>query len=144
MTPDVPADPVPLPDVGRPDRPETLLENVSRRVDEAMEDMVAAEAEVVALPTDEPAATAPPPLPDDSPEPALIETPAPPVPEAPPQPEMSPIESEFRSVIQELMDAGVEPGDMMDDPRWEDLNERAVAANLNAWALFVEMTGQQG
>tara|TARA_B100001564_G_scaffold137867_1_gene115791 strand:- start:275 stop:448 length:174 start_codon:yes stop_codon:yes gene_type:complete len=57
---------------------------------------------------------------------------------------MSPIESEFRSVIQELMDAGVEPGDMMDDPRWEDLNERAVAANLNAWALFVEMTGQQG
>lgn len=144
VTPDVPADPVPLPDVGRPDRPETLLENVSRRVDEAMEDMVAAEAEVVALPTDEPAATAPPPLPDASPEPALIETPAPPVPEAPPQPEMSPIESEFRSVIQELMDAGVEPGDMMDDPRWEDLNERAVAANLNAWALFVEMTGQQG
>ena len=42
------------------------------------------------------------------------------------------------------MDAGVEPGDMMDDPRWEDLNERAVAAELNAWALFVEMTGQQG
>ena len=33
---------------------------------------------------------------------------------------------------------------MMDDPRWEDLNERAVAAELNAWALFVEMTGQQG
>ena len=39
---------------------------------------------------------------------------------------------------------GIEPGDMMDDPRWEDLNERAVAAELNAWALFVEMTGQQG
>ena len=133
--------PVPLPDVAQPDRPETLLENVSRRVDEAMEEMVAAEVETVALPG------APlPPVPESPPAEAATEAPAieaveaaPPV---APGPEMSPIESEFRALIQELLDAGVDPGDMMDDPRWEDLNERAVASQLNAWALFVEMTGQ--
>ena len=126
---------------------ETLLENVSRRVDEAIEEMVAVEAETVALPTAEPTSSQAPPLPEGKPaEPpaALDLESAPPVPAAPPEPEMSPIEAEFRALIQELMDAGVEPGDMMDDPRWEDLNERAVAAELNAWALFVEMTGQQG
>lgn len=138
---------VPLPQVAQPDRPETLLENVSRRVDEAMEDMVAAESETVALPVvDVPSSEAPPIPTEGSPEPplALEEGPVPPVPDAPPEVEMSPIEAEFRALIQELMDAGVEPGDMMDDPRWEDINERAVATDLNAWALFVEMTGQQG
>ncbi len=135
--------PVPLPDVAQPDRPETLLENVSRRVDEAMEEMVAAEVETVALP-----GALMPPLPPSPPPESASEVPAiEAVEEAPPAPagpEMSPIESEFRALIQELLDAGVEPGDMMDDPRWEDLNERAMAAELNAWALFVEMTGQQG
>ena len=149
---DGPAEPtideaVPLPEIAQPDRPETLLENVSRRVDEAIEEMVAVEAESVALPTAEPTSSPAPPLPGGKPaEPPAapdLES-APPVPAAPPEPEMSPIEAEFRALIQELMDAGVEPGDMMDDPRWEDLNERAVAAELNAWALFVEMTGQQG
>ena len=138
--------PVPLPDVAQPDRPETLLENVSRRVDEAMEEMVAAEVETVALPG------APmPPLPPSPPAESAAEVPAieaveeaPPVPPVAPEPERSPIESEFRAVIQELLDAGVEPGDMMDDPRWEDLNERAMAAELDSWSLFVEMTGQQG
>lgn len=149
---DGPAEPtideaVPLPEIAQPDRPETLLENVSRRVDEAIEEMVAVEAESVALPTAESTSSPAPPLPEGKPaEPPAapdVES-APPVPAAPPEPEMSPIEAEFRALIQELMDAGVEPGDMMDDPRWEDLNERAVAAELNAWALFVEMTGQQG
>ena len=138
---------VPLPEIAQPDRQETLLENVSRRVDEAIEEMVAVEAETVALPTAEPTSSPAPPLPGDSPpqpQAAPEVDPLPPVPAAPPEPEMSPIEAEFRGLIQELMDAGVEPGDMMDDPRWEDLNERAVAAELNAWALFVEMTGQQG
>ena len=138
--------PVPLPQVEQPDRPETLLENVSRRVDEAMEEMVAAEVETVALPG------APmPPLPPSPPAESAAEVPAiepveaaPPAPPVAPEPERSPIESEFRAVIQELLDAGVEPGDMMDDPRWEDLNERAMAAELDSWSLFVEMTGQQG
>ncbi|MEC9204114.1 MAG: hypothetical protein VYB29_00390 [Candidatus Thermoplasmatota archaeon] len=149
---DGPAEPtideaVPLPEIAQPDRPETLLENVSRRVDEAIEEMVAVEAESIALPRAESTSSPAPPLPEGKPaEPPAapdVES-APPVPAAPPEPEMSPIEAEFRALIQELMDAGVEPGDMMDDPRWEDLNERAVAAELNAWALFVEMTGQQG
>lgn len=141
--------PVPLPQVEQPDRPETLLENVSRRVDEAMEDMVAAEAETVALPG-APMPPAPPMPPSPAaeaaakvPAPEAVEA-APPAPPVAPEPELSPIESEFRAVIQELLDAGVEPGDMMDDPRWEDLNERAMAAELDSWSLFVEMTGQQG
>ena len=140
-------EPVPLPQVAEPDRPETLLENVSRRVDEAIEEMVAVETEAVALPTVDATSLSAPPLPENNPpEPEGVADvdDAPPVPAAPPEPEMSPIEAEFRALIQELMDAGVEPGDMMDDPRWEDLNERAVAAELNAWGLFVEMTGQQG
>ena len=138
---------VPLPEVAQPDRPETLLENVNRRVDEAMEEMVAAESETVALPAVEAMPPPAPPLPAEhptEPEVAADDGAAQPVDDASPEPEMSPIEAEFRALIQELMDAGVEPGDMMDDPRWEDLNERAVAAELNAWALFVEMTGQQG
>jgi hypothetical protein len=141
--------PVPLPQVEQPDRPETLLENVSRRVDEAMEGMVAAEAETVDLPG-VPMPPSPP-LPASPPAVPAAEAPAiepvevtPPAPPVAPEPERSPIESEFRAVIQELLDAGVEPGDMMDDPRWEDLNERAMAAELDSWSLFVEMTGQQG
>lgn len=141
--------PVPLPQVEQPDRPETLLENVSRRVDEAMEGMVAAEAETVDLPG-VPMPPSPP-LPASPPAEPAAEAPAiepvevtPPASPVAPEPERSPIESEFRAVIQELLDAGVEPGDMMDDPRWEDLNERAMAAELDSWSLFVEMTGQQG
>ena len=141
--------PVPLPQVEQPDRPETLLENVSRRVDEAMEGMVAAEAETVDLPG-VPMPPSPP-LPASPPAVPAAEAPAiepvevtPSAPPVAPEPERSPIESEFRAVIQELLDAGVEPGDMMDDPRWEDLNERAMAAELDSWSLFVEMTGQQG
>ena len=43
-------------------------------------------------------------------------------------------------VNQELIDAGVEPSAFMDDPRWEDLNERAIAEGLETWPILLQMT----
>jgi hypothetical protein len=38
----------------------------------------------------------------------------------------------------------VEPSAMMDDPRWEGHNERAVAAGIDAWGIFVGLIEEQG
>ena len=54
--------------------------------------------------------------------------------------EMSDLEAELRTFFQELMDAGVEPSAFMDDPRWEDLNERAIAEGLETWPILLQMT----
>ena len=54
--------------------------------------------------------------------------------------EMSELEAELRSFFQELIDAGVEPSEFMDDPRWEDLNERAIAEGLETWPILLQMT----
>ena len=35
---------------------------------------------------------------------------------------------------------GVEPSEFMDDARWEDLNERALAEHLETWPILLEMT----
>ena len=40
------------------------------------------------------------------------------------------IEKEFRPLIAELIEAGVDPADMMTDPRLEDVNERALAQDF--------------
>ena len=60
-----------------------------------------------------------------------------PVPE--PEPEMSNIESEFRELVTGLLAAGVAPSDMMDDPRWENLNERASAEGFETWPVFLQL-----
>ena len=57
--------------------------------------------------------------------------------------EMSDVEVEFRALVTELMDAGVEPTDMMDDPRWEDISERAMATGFETWPVFLELTAVQ-
>ena len=57
-----------------------------------------------------------------------------------PEPDRSDLEVELRSFFQELIDAGVEPSGFMDDARWEDLNERALAENLETWPILLEMT----
>ena len=57
--------------------------------------------------------------------------------------EMSDVEVEFRALVTELMDAGVEPSDMMDDPRWEDISERAMATGFETWPVFLELTAVQ-
>lgn len=57
--------------------------------------------------------------------------------------EMSDVEVEFRALVTELMDSGVEPSDMMDDPRWEDISERAMATGFETWPVFLELTAVQ-
>ena len=57
--------------------------------------------------------------------------------------EMSDVEIEFRALVTELMAAGVEPSDMMDDPRWEDISERAMATGFETWPVFLQLTAMQ-
>ena len=54
--------------------------------------------------------------------------------------EISELEKEVRAFFQELIDAGVEPSEFMDDPRWEDLNERCIAEGLESWPILLQMT----
>ena len=57
--------------------------------------------------------------------------------------EMSDVEIEFRALVTELIDAGIEPSDMMDDPRWEDISERAMATGFETWPVFLQLTAMQ-
>jgi len=52
---------------------------------------------------------------------------------------MPEIEKEFRAIVQELIDAGLDPSDMMTDARMEDINERALAQNFETWPIFMQM-----
>ena len=54
--------------------------------------------------------------------------------------EISEMETELRAFFQELIDAGVEPAAFMDDPRWEDISERAIAEGLETWPILLQMT----
>ena len=65
-----------------------------------------------------------------------------PLPAVEPEPEgepMSEAEAELRAFFAELMEAGVEPSSFMDDPRWEDINERALAAGVEPWPILMQV-----
>ena len=63
-----------------------------------------------------------------------------PLPDAEPEVDDTPaIEKEFRALVQELLDAGVDPSEMMSDVRMEDINERALAQNFETWPVFMQM-----
>ena len=53
--------------------------------------------------------------------------------------DMPEIEKEFRAIVQELIDAGLDPSEMMTDARMEDINERALAQNFETWPVFMQM-----
>lgn len=53
--------------------------------------------------------------------------------------QMSDAEREVRSFFTELIESGVEPSAFMDDPRWEDINERALASDVEVWPILMEM-----
>ena len=57
--------------------------------------------------------------------------------------DVSEIEVELRAFFQELIDAGVEPASFMDDPRWEDISERAIAEGLETWPILLQMTAME-
>jgi hypothetical protein len=56
---------------------------------------------------------------------------------------MSEIEIEFRELVNGLLAAGVEPSDMMDDPRWEDISERATAVGFETWPVFLQLAAME-
>jgi len=100
------------------------------------------EAEQVALPTvDEDVTVALPAAEDTAPpvdEPAVDESV--PLPSGEPEVDNMPaIEREFRNLVQELLDSGVDPSEMMSDARLEDINERALAQNFETWPVFMQM-----
>ena len=62
-----------------------------------------------------------------------------PLPNAEPEVDDTPaIEKEFRALVQELLEAGVDPSEMMSDVRMEDINERALAQNFETWPVFMQ------
>ena len=82
----------------------------------------------------------PPPNPPATPAPPVVADDSVPLPSGIPEIDDSlPIEREFRALIQELLDAGVDPADMMTDPRLEDITERALAQEFETWPVFMQM-----
>ena len=146
--------PEPVPEPAPTPEPEPAVEAKS-------EDVVQEAPVEIETPISEPAPSVPlPPSPEPSPAmepaPAEIPTPSDPPEDEPkelpptqqvelpePEPEVnsqSELEIELRAFFQELIEAGVEPSSFMDDHRWEDLSERALAEGLETWPILLEMT----
>ncbi len=125
-------DSVPLPAVetDSPEGPQSVTDAITKATTDGFEEMQAAGDELqemdVPLPTT-PVETTP-------------EEVAPELVEEVPQTE---IEIEFRALVTELIENGVEPSDMVDDPRWETINERAAAVGFQTWPVFMELTSVQ-
>ncbi|MDE0574935.1 MAG: hypothetical protein OSB32_05085 [Candidatus Poseidoniales archaeon] len=60
-------------------------------------------------------------------------------PVAEPTPE-SPLESEMRQVISLLVAGGQEMGDIMEHPEFVEVSERAAAAGVDVWGMFVRLS----
>ncbi|HIF03969.1 MAG TPA: hypothetical protein EYQ80_00690 [Candidatus Poseidoniales archaeon] len=78
---------------------------------------------------------------------AQPETPSEPIPiqeeELPPVPEQepeSPLETELRQVISLLVAGGQEMGDIMEHPQFLEVSERASAAGVDVWGMFVRLS----
>ncbi|MEE3082477.1 MAG: hypothetical protein VX320_00115 [Candidatus Thermoplasmatota archaeon] len=64
----------------------------------------------------------------------------PPVPE--PKVE-SPLEAELRQVISLLVAGGQEMGDIMEHPQFLEVSERASAAGVDVWGMFIKLSEEQ-
>ena len=51
----------------------------------------------------------------------------------------SPLEIEFRELVTIMLEEEIEPNDMMEDERFADISERAVATGLETWPIFLQM-----
>jgi len=125
-----------------------IVEETNNIEDAFIAEMIPEEAAEVALPTSEEveqvalpnaeSVDSTPPEPqkaDDLPDKSDV-----PLPTGVPEIDNTPaIEREFRELIQELLDSGVDPAEMMTDPRLEDINERALAQNFETWPVFMQM-----
>lgn len=150
-----PAEPEPAPEPEPVPAPEPAPEPEPVEVAAEPEPAQPAEPEQAAVPLPPSTTPAPEPKPTPVPLPPSAEPANEEVAEAPPaaqtenielpevmeeEPEISELEVELRAFFQELIDAGVEPSAFMDDPRWEDISERAVAEGLETWPILLQMT----
>lgn len=104
----------------------TMMNEISQTMDEDVDERPATE-EVIAEPEPEiPPKTIP-----------MTEENLPPV--TIPQPE-SPLESELRQVISLLVAGGQEMGDIMEHPQFIEVSERAAAAGVDVWGMFVRIS----
>ena len=104
----------------------TMMNEISQTMDEDVGETPATE-EVIAEPEPE---TPPKTIP-------MTEENLPPV--TIPQPE-SPLESELRQVISLLVAGGQEMGDIMEHPQFIEVSERAAAAGVDVWGMFVRIS----
>jgi hypothetical protein len=124
--------------------PGPILDTVS---DSAMEDLAASMISEISQTMDEE-------IPETEPAPvveAVPETESEPIaepipmteedlpPVAAPQTE-SPLESEMRQVISLLVAGGQEMGDIMEHPQFIEVSERAAAAGVDVWGMFVRIS----
>ena len=104
----------------------SMMNEISQSMDEDVDETPLVE-EVIAEPEPE---TAPKNIP-------MTEENLPPV--TTPQPE-SPLESEMRQVISLLVAGGQEMGDIMEHPQFIEVSERAAAAGVDVWGMFVRIS----
>ena len=104
----------------------SMMNEISQSMDEDVDETPMIE-EVIAEPVPE---TAPKTIP-------MTEENLPPV--TTPQPE-SPLESEMRQVISLLVAGGQEMGDIMEHPQFIEVSERAAAAGVDVWGMFVRIS----
>ena len=104
----------------------SMMNEISQSIDEDVDETPLVE-EVIAEPEPE---TAPKNIP-------MTEENLPPV--TTPQPE-SPLESEMRQVISLLVAGGQEMGDIMEHPQFIEVSERAAAAGVDVWGMFVRIS----
>ena len=52
----------------------------------------------------------------------------------------SPLEAEMRQVISLLVAGGQEMGDIMEHPQFIEVSERAAAADVDVWGMFVRLS----
>jgi len=123
---------VPLPTIEteEPKGPQSVTDAITKATTDGFDEMKAAGDELEEAKV---------PLPSNTVEPPLEEVESEPVVEAP----QTEIEIEFRALVSELMANGIEPSEMVDDPRWESINERASAVGFETWPVFMELTSVQ-
>ena len=118
---------VPLPSIddGSSEEPQNVEDAITKATDTGFGEMQAAGEELDSI--EEPV------------EPVVETVPLPSV-SVEEQPQQSEIEIEFRALVAELLASGIEPSEMMDDPRWNNINERATAVGFETWPVFLQLT----
>ena len=121
--------------------PGPILDEAS---DSEMQNLVASMAVEISqsveeeVPETEPEEAAEDPEPEVQTEPIpMTEENLPPVVEPTPE---SPLESEMRQVISLLVAGGQEMGDIMEHPEFVEVSERAAAAGVDVWGMFVRLS----